>query len=255
MKKEKKGFTYARFSEKAGIQSPNYLKLVSDGKKNLTSSNIIKFASAIGLNAEELDYFEALVSFNQAKAPQEKEYHLKKLTKLKLSSQDFGNQKNLIQLKGWKPYAVAMLTNLPYFVESPQWISKKLNGLVTPEEAEKILKELIDLNFLSLNTNGKPESILKNIISSDKSTLNELWALATHPAISDSSNEIIMDTQYINISATQIPEFRKRINECLFELGQMAKENPRPEQLYTITITGLPLSTKEEFREDSILYN
>src|SRR4051794_30677028 len=73
------GFTYARFSERAGLRSPNYLKLVMDGKKNLTAENIARFARALGLRELERDYFAALVRLNQSKSSWEREYHEERL--------------------------------------------------------------------------------------------------------------------------------------------------------------------------------
>jgi hypothetical protein len=72
-KAEKKYFSYRYFSRRAGINSPNFLKVVIEGKRNLPSKTIDKFANALGLNRNETMFFRRLVVFNQAKTASEKQ--------------------------------------------------------------------------------------------------------------------------------------------------------------------------------------
>ena len=48
-KRETHGFSFETFSTEAGIKSPNYLKLVIQGKRNLTTEATFKFAKALQL--------------------------------------------------------------------------------------------------------------------------------------------------------------------------------------------------------------
>jgi uncharacterized protein (TIGR02147 family) len=75
------GYSYRRFSLEGGIASPNFLKLVMDGKKNLTTATILKFAKALDLGAEETFHFEAMVLENQATDAEEKRYYGARLRK------------------------------------------------------------------------------------------------------------------------------------------------------------------------------
>ena len=72
-KAEKKCFSYRYFSRRAGINSPNFLKVVIEGKRNLSSTTIEKFASALGLDQKETVFFRRLVVFNQARTVPEKQ--------------------------------------------------------------------------------------------------------------------------------------------------------------------------------------
>ena len=70
-KKNKPGyFTHRFFAEKAGFSSPVFIKLVIDGKTNLSKKSVRKLISVLDLTDAEADYFDALVSFNQAKTHQ-----------------------------------------------------------------------------------------------------------------------------------------------------------------------------------------
>ena len=68
-------FSYRFFAQKAKITSPVFLKLIIEGKRNLSRTMIPRFCNAIGLNPRESCFFEHLVLFNQAKTSVEKQEH------------------------------------------------------------------------------------------------------------------------------------------------------------------------------------
>src|SRR6476620_3146047 len=65
-------FSFRFFSKQAGFGSPNYLKLVMDGKRNLSSEAIGKFAKGLRLDNHETEYFRYMVDFNQCENPHKK---------------------------------------------------------------------------------------------------------------------------------------------------------------------------------------
>ena len=67
-RKERSGFTWRDFAKAAGYSSPVFLKLVCDGKANLSEAGIERVASAMGLVGVDLQYFRLLVAFNQEKS-------------------------------------------------------------------------------------------------------------------------------------------------------------------------------------------
>src|ERR1044071_9309165 len=56
-------YSYANFAAAADIKSPNYLKLIIDGQRNLSREMAAKFARATLLSKEETEEFMALVDF------------------------------------------------------------------------------------------------------------------------------------------------------------------------------------------------
>jgi uncharacterized protein (TIGR02147 family) len=78
-KREKRYFSYRFFAQRAGLHAPILLKMVIDGKRNLSRETIEKFIKALALNEKESMYFRNLVLFNQAKSSQEKQEHYRVL--------------------------------------------------------------------------------------------------------------------------------------------------------------------------------
>lgn len=66
-RKARKSFTWRDFAKSAGFSSPVYLKLVAEGKYNLSDAAVERVAVAMGLRDWEVDYFKVLVNLNHAK--------------------------------------------------------------------------------------------------------------------------------------------------------------------------------------------
>ena len=77
-KQQAKHFSYRFFARKSGFKSPNFLKLVTDGDRNLSYESITKVAKGFSLKKQEQEYFEYLVLMNQAGTHDEKNrYYIK----------------------------------------------------------------------------------------------------------------------------------------------------------------------------------
>ena len=84
-KRRDRVFSYRYFSGKAGFASPNFLKLVIDGQRNLSHTSMLKSAKGFGLKGNEREFFENLVFMNQAGEHEERNYYYQKM----MSAKDF----------------------------------------------------------------------------------------------------------------------------------------------------------------------
>lgn len=76
-------YTYSTFAAAADIKSPHYLKLIIDGRRNLSEDMIAKFAKALRLSRAETDEFRALVLYGQAVDPMKRNRFLKELADIR----------------------------------------------------------------------------------------------------------------------------------------------------------------------------
>ena len=81
-RKMRSGFTWRDFAKAAGYSSPVFLKLVCDGKTNLSDAGVERVASAMGLVGVDLQYFRLLVQFNQEKDSETKKTVYAEMRKL-----------------------------------------------------------------------------------------------------------------------------------------------------------------------------
>src|SRR5258706_16181048 len=64
-KRTRPSFSFRLFSKLAGLRSPNFLKLVIDGERNLGADSVGRFNQALGLEGADAEFFADLVAFGQ----------------------------------------------------------------------------------------------------------------------------------------------------------------------------------------------
>jgi len=72
-------FSFQVFAAAAGFRSKSFIKLVIDGKKNLTSASMEKINRALKLADKPFSYFKDCVEFNQANTLQLRNFYFEKL--------------------------------------------------------------------------------------------------------------------------------------------------------------------------------
>lgn len=149
-------FSYRYFSRKAGFKSPNFLKLVIDGQRSLGPESVDRFAKALKLTEEEHDFFRALVAFEQARTPDEKNEAFERVA----ASQRFRQARRLDRgmftyLSRWYYPAIREMAARPDFRDDPAWIASELLPTISPEQAAEALELLFELELLERGDDGR----------------------------------------------------------------------------------------------------
>ena len=154
-KKTVPAFSLRFFAEKAGLSSHAHLKLTIDGKRNITKNTVVKLIHGLGLQNQRAAYFESLVFFNQAQTDADKQVYYAQL--LKASPRSKLHKMDAAQFRifrEWHHSAILEMVALRDFRPIPDWISKRLGGLVTPAQVTESLKLLVELGLLVKTANG-----------------------------------------------------------------------------------------------------
>lgn len=151
-----RSFSFRAFARRAGLKSPNYLKLVMDGARNLTPQTAERFTKGLGIEAEEAGYFVDLVAFNQASTQVERNKQYSRLTSFR------GYRKaHKIDLahaayhSAWYMPAIREMAASPRVEGDPGWIAEQLLPPITRKEAERAIETLIALGLLVRETDGR----------------------------------------------------------------------------------------------------
>ena len=155
-KAQKPGLSLRAFSRRAGLKSPNYLKLVIDGDRNLTQERALRFAEAAGLHGESVDYFCSLVALNQARSATERELQYSRL-------RAFRRYRETHKLDAaqeayhahWYVPAIRELCARADFVDDPKWIARTLLPPITPAQARQAIAALCALGLLVRGEDGR----------------------------------------------------------------------------------------------------
>jgi len=156
---DKPSYSMSAFIRKAGLRenSRGYLKLVIEGKRNLTQHTIRRFAEALELSDQASNYFESLVGFNQSKHLHDREHFFNRLTQIskdKKSKQLKIMESQFRFFSNWYYVAIHQLVELSEFREDYDWISSILKKKITRTQAKKAVEDLLDIGFLIRDDEG-----------------------------------------------------------------------------------------------------
>ena len=126
-KETSRAFSYRAFAKRAGLKSPNYLKLVIDGDRNLSGEMAIRFGQALGLTGQRLAYFMDLVAFTQSATTDERAARYERLIRFREHREihkidiAFGQYHSR-----WYIPAIRELAFRPDCKDDPAWIAARL---------------------------------------------------------------------------------------------------------------------------------
>ena len=163
-KAQSRRFSHRYIVTRAGFKSPNVLKNVMDGKRNLTFAAAEQFAKAFKLDGAARKYFLALVQYNQAGTPTEREKFFQELV-------DMRSRENPARLgehqydvfSHWWHLAIREVVSLPDFQFSPDWVADALSPSITPGEAAESLSLLKSLGLIAMNRDRTWTQVEKTI--------------------------------------------------------------------------------------------
>lgn len=251
-------FSYRYFSRVSGV-SRSYLKLIMDGRRNLSPATITKFAKALKLNRKETAYFEALVLYNQADTDEERDRHFERALALKPR----------IEIEGLTPDQFEYLTKnhfvilremsaLPGFSDDPQWIAKNLRHPLKPREVKRALEVLERLGMLV----RRPDGTLKH---SGKVLETPLLAPSAEilnyhrQALSDSKEAILnapfnewdVGSMTIPMAEADIPKAMELMRKCREEIAAMINKGTRNfHEVFQVNMQLFPVTKVNQQREE-----
>ena len=154
-KKEHAFYSFRLFSQKAGFSSPNFFKLVIDGKRNLSKESVFKFSKALGHTKKEADYFENLVFFNQSKTLEEKNAYLSNLMKVRGKSDPKKiEESEYSYYSDWYNPVIRELVIAMDFKENFKKLGQSVVPAISADEARRSVRLLLDLGFIQKSESG-----------------------------------------------------------------------------------------------------
>lgn len=246
-------FSFRYFGLKAGFSSPNFLQRIIKGDRNLSKDFVPKFSAAMGLNKKEQQYFDALVSFNQAKAPEAKRYYLELLHNLKkkgISSHISDDQYEYVSR--WYYPVIREMVTLPDFRDDPKWIRARLGNRLKAKEIEDALCTLLRLGLLKRNDNGRLTQAEAHIRTDGDikdtgsySFYQQMLTLAKEALASIGADGREFSGVTMTISKRQFGEIRAKIREFQTHIVQYIADNPDvPESVFQLNLMLFPCTMK-----------
>lgn len=245
-----RGFSYRSFSRKAGLKSPNYLKLVIDGERNLSAEMAERFAEACNLGEDEARYFADLVAFNQASTLAERNKHYGRLTGYQRYRQAHKlDLAHAAYYSAWYMPAIRELAARSDFRDDPAWIAEQLVPPISTLDAERSLQILIELGMLVRDGAGKLRQA--DVLLSTGPETRGLHIAAYHRGMMQRAMESIdlvpaserdISSLTVCLGANGLRSFKERVQRFRRELLELSALEDDPEQVVQMNFQLFPLS-------------
>lgn len=225
-----RAYSYSTFSAAADIKSPNYLKLIIEGRRNLSEDMIARFARALRLNRNEADEFRALVFYGQAASPLERNQHLKVLADIRAQRAVEAGQINAASLEkvpswiGWVLYAMADQANVDF---DPQVLQSLFRVKTNADDIRRSLLKLLDSGELARSEDGqlvKGRDLIESPQDLPVALIRQLQAELIYLGIESLFRDSPKEREF---GAMTVAMTEEEFNQVRFELRQLRKRLQR----------------------------
>lgn len=249
-----RGFSFRAFSRLAGLRSPNYLKLVIDGERNLSDQMAPRFATALGLRDDAARYFVDLVAFNQAKDAAARNAAYTRLTgfrryrsahRLELAHAAYHST--------WYLPAIRELAARCDFEAEPEWIAPRLRPPISKDEAKSALATLFELGLLVTGEDGRV-SQGEALVSTGPETrghhignYHRMMMSRAAASIDDvPAAERDVSSLTLCVGGKGLAEIKDRIQKFRRELLELSTRESDPREVVQINFQLFPLTKAEK---------
>ena len=257
-RKRTSAFSWREFAKNAGFVSPSYLKMVCEGKTNLSKVTMGRVADAIGLAGHEVDYFEAMVQFGNAKTDDVKKKFLEKMQSIAFDHKVRIVDKDAFEYyDSWKNPVVRELAPLMPGA-MPGEIAKACTLEVSAIDVRKSLQFLVRAGFLEQveenvyrQTEKSVEGSKEGLPLAIRSMHREMGNLAVDSLDRFSSSERNVTGVTMGIDRETYGQIVHELDECRKKITALAESCGNIRQVYRLNLQLFPLSKEVGKREEA----
>lgn len=248
-------FSLRLLSRKIGFSSPSFLKLVMDGRKNLSQASVRRIAEALMFSARQTEYFAVLVRLSQARTLEEKGRLLDRLDAFRTRNAPRALEPSQYDyLKRWYHMAIRELALMPGFRETPEWIASQLLFPVQPRGASASLGLLLELGLLHRTLDGamsrRTPTLATGVITEDALAAvaqrhhTTMIEFAKQAVLRFARAERNVTNTTLGLSAKGYQEVLRRVEQARMEILEIAASDSAADRVYQLNINLFPLSRK-----------
>ena len=246
------GFSFREFSKLAGYSSPVFLKLVIEGKANLSERGTERVANATGLVGADVEYFRILVAMNQSKNAEEKKLLFKELRSIAKS--------NKVKIVGEDQYdyyeswvSPVLREALPHMAKSKvSEVADKLIFKSSAAEIRKSIQVLLNAGLLSKNADGTLTQTNQKISTGNlempslavRDMHRQMGELAVQALVTVPVEERDISGLTLGVPENILPRIRAEIAEFRRRISNIVTESPETDRVYRLNVQFFPLTKK-----------
>lgn len=254
-----RSFTHRRFSEKCGYRSSGAISLIMSRKRGLSESGARKIAKALKLTAAERDHFVLMVTYEQSQSFDERQRLLRKMSAAKGFAERWENSLSAFEFyKHWYLPAVREIVSLDDFVEDPEWIARRLHGVLSSKQAQGAVNDLVRLGYLRRDSSGRlrptqaiiatPSEVQSDVLKQHQREMMRLAAQAL-----DSQDATIRDMRVATmaISRSQGERIKALLTQLQKEVLSIVEEDEPIEMVFQLNTQWFALTNPPKSKEEN----
>lgn len=247
-KANERGFSHRAFSSRLGFSSPNFLKLVMDGKRNMGTESLPKITAGLRLNKQETEYFSYLVFFANARNAIDKNYYYGLITALR-------SRKNIdsvvpAQFEYFSEWYHPVVRELVAGLQEPLDFSELSSKIgLSPLKIKQSLRTLLRLKLVILDENNTyvfSSPLLNTANELDSFSIrryhSEVLKVAQGKLSTVPPAEREISQLTLKLSKEGFEKIKARLQSLRQELLQMASEDTGVDGVYHANFQFYPLT-------------
>lgn len=255
-----RAYNYAVFSAAANIKSPNYLKMIIEGKRNLSDDMIGKFGKALGFNKEQTEEFRLLVQFTQATDPADRNMFLKKLSEhrvgVKIKTGEI-DRKSFEKVPNWVAWIIYAMVDQEGVSFDTANLKKALRGKASEDEIENALNSLLASGDLrkdevtgelkkARSLTESPEDIPVALV---RKLQSQLMYLGLESLYQDQPTDREFGTLTMSLTKAEFEEIKfklRQMRKTINKDNSIARMKNKGERVYQLNIQLFPVTSAVE---------
>ncbi len=241
------------FAMKMGINSTSWLTSILKGVKGLSNATAHKLSEILKHSPVEARYFEALVSFNQARGIEERNKYYQELNALQKIKEVRTVKPNQYDFySAWHHSAVRSLVGMHRFTSTPEDLAR-LAAMVSPpitaSQARKSLALLEELGFARKNQSGVFQLTSSAITTGENirslgiaNFQRETMRLAQEALDRGHRDERHIGTATVGVSATGFLQIKRILIDASDKIAEIANADADADRVYQVNLQAFPLS-------------
>ncbi|MNJ91254.1 hypothetical protein D3C87_89020 [compost metagenome] len=251
-----RAYNYAVFSAAANIKSPNYLKMIIEGKRNLSDDMISKFGKALGFNKEQTEELRLLVHFTQATDPADRNLYLKKLSEhrvtVKLKSGEI-DRKTWEKVPNWVAWIIYAMVDQEGVSYDTATLKTLLRGKASEDEIESALTTLMASGELKRDEVTGEIKKNRSLIESPEEVpvalvrklQSQLMYLGLESLYQDHPSDREFGTLTLSLNKAEFEEIKfklRQMRKALHKDNSIARMKDKGERVYQLNIQLFPVT-------------
>lgn len=258
-KKRTSAFSWRDFAARAGYSSPVFLKLVCDGKNGLSRKVVRKVGEAMNLAGYELDFFQNLVEFNQAKRDANRKAAYENMRRIakehKVGTIDDAHYS---YFSSWIYPTIRELAPTMGYAEVSE-MAKRCVSKVSAAEVENAVRFLMDNGMLKVDANGKYEMTEKSVATGPipvaslaiRNFHRQMSTLALDTLDTIPTSERNFSTLTLGLSKNSYEQILKELEEFRRKVVAITTNDNESDRVYQMNFQLFPLTYSIEEKNDA----